>query len=397
MNQIKTKQIVSLGLAIFSMFFGAGNLMYPILVGMTAGRYTAFGMVGFLLTAVVLPIIGLATMCLFDGDYEYFFKRIGNRTGAAIIFICMMIIGPVIALPRIATLSHIMIAPFLPFTLLQDTHSIVASFLFSCLFFFITFLAAYRENKIMDILGLIVSPLLLGSLAIIITKALLTAQDAVETTVSPLYAFIHNSIVGYETLDLLGGIFFSSIVLHMLKDAMGVHQTTHRRSLMHVAIKAGLLGALLLTFVYIGMSLIGLFHGHGLVGINAGQLFSAISFKVLGKSGAALIAVSVLMACFSTSIALSAIGAEYIQKKIMRNSISYVTSLIIVLIACLPLSTFGLGHVLAITGGPIVYIGYPVIVAITFCNLAYKVIHFKPIKIPVTIILFIALLGYYAL
>jgi LIVCS family branched-chain amino acid:cation transporter len=395
MNALKTGHIVSLGLAIFSMFFGAGNLMYPILVGMNSGKYTFFGMLGFTLTAVILPVSGLLAMILFNGNYQVFFSRLGLIPGKVLIFLCMMIIGPVIALPRIATLSHTMIAPFLPITLLQDSNNIYASFIFACIFFFITFLATFRENKIMNILGYVISPLLLISLSTIIIKAIMTAHLPMHTTSTPWSAFVQSSIVGYETLDLLGGIFFSSMVLQILKNTLGGTVLFDKKAIAIISIKAGIIGTALLGLVYVGMSIVGLFHGHGLNGINAGQLFSAISFKILGAHGAALIAVAVLMACLSTSIALSAICAEYIQKTLFHLRISYKTALIMLLIACLPLSTFGLGHVLALTGGPIIYIGYPIIIAITFCNIAYKVVGFTPIKIPVLIAFLIALTSYF--
>ncbi len=394
MQNIKTSQIISIGLAIFSMFFGAGNLMYPILVGIASGKYTFFGMLGFTLTAVILPVAGLLSMILFDGNYNEFFSRLGVMPGKIAIFICIMILGPVIGLPRIATLSHIMIAPFLPIPFLQDSTNIWSSFIFACIFFLVTFIATCRENKIMQILGYIISPLLLFSLIIIIVKGIVTADYPIATNATPLSSFIESGIMGYETLDLLAGIFFSSIVLQILKNTFGGETSYTKKTIALVSIKAGMIGVSLLGLVYIGMSMIGLFHGHGLGNVNAGQLFSAISFNILGNHGAAFIAIAVLMACLSTSIALSAIGAEYIQKNLLNNRIHYSSALMILLVACLPLSTFGLGKVLALTGGPIVYVGYPIIIALTFCNIAYKVSNFKAVKMPVVIAFFVALISY---
>lgn len=394
MHNIKTSQIISIGLAIFSMFFGGGNLMYPILVGIASGKYTFFGMLGFALTAVVLPVAGLFSMILFDGNYNEFFSRLGVIPGKIATFICIMVLGPIIALPRIVTLSHIMIAPFLPIPFLQQCSNIYASFIFACLFFLVTFVATCRENKIMHILGYVISPLLLFSLITIIIKGIATADYPIATSATPLSSFIQSSIMGYETLDLLAGIFFSSIVLQILKNTFGGGITYTKKTLALVSIKAGVIGISLLGLIYIGMSMVGLFHGHGLSHINPGQLFSAISFSILGSPGAALIAIAVLMACLSTSIALSAIGAEYIQKNLLNNRIHYSSALMLLLVAALPLSTFGLEQVLAITGGPIVYVGYPVIIALTFCNIAYKISTFKAVKIPVIIAFLIALMSY---
>ena len=111
-----------------------------------------------------------------------------------------------------------MIAPFLPFPFLQDTTNIWASFIFAVIFFVITFIVTCRENKIMNILGYVISPLLLFSLIVIIIKGIIRADYPIATQATPLSSFIDSGIMGYETLDLLAGIFFSSIVLQILKN-----------------------------------------------------------------------------------------------------------------------------------------------------------------------------------
>jgi len=209
---------------------------------------------------------------------------------------------------------------------------------------------------------------------------------------SQLHIFTTNLIRGYETLDLLGAIFFAAIVLNILKHTIGEGHSAH--TLARIGLQSGIIGVSLLGLVYTGMSILGAFHGHGLGHVNAGELFREISFGVLGSYGALLIGTAVLMACLSTSIALSAVVAEYTQEVFFKNRVSYVHALILVLLACIPLSTFGLKHVLKLTGGPIVYIGYPIIIALTFCNIAYKLWGFKPVKLPVFIAFIVALASY---
>ena len=383
--------IVSVALAIFSMLFGAGNLIYPLAVGRDSGLLTLYGMIGFILTSVLLPIVGLVAMILFDGDYETFFNRLGKLPGRLIIFASILIIGPLIAIPRIVSLSHIMIAPFIPVAFFQTINP-YSSFVFGIIFLGITFLAAFRESKIVDILGKFIGPALLVSLIIVITTGILTASTPTQAIDSAFALFKSNFIRGYETLDLLGTIFFTSIVITILKKTIGTEYKTHELAL--VGFKSGILGVSLLGLVYIGMSILGAFHGHGLDHVHAGELFRVIAFRVLGSGGAAIIGTAVLMACLSTSIALSVVVAEYIQKMIFRNNIDYVPALVVTLLACMPLSTFGLGSVLALTGGPIVYIGYPILIATTFCNVAYKLFNFRPIKLPVLVTFVVALISY---
>src|SRR3990167_2819934 len=103
--------IWTIGLAIFSMLFGAGNIIYPIKCGVLTGSQNIFGISGFILTGVVLPIVGLVAMILFNGNYKLFFNRLGKIPGAMAILYCMLIIGPLLAMPRCITVPFEMLKP----------------------------------------------------------------------------------------------------------------------------------------------------------------------------------------------------------------------------------------------------------------------------------------------
>jgi LIVCS family branched-chain amino acid:cation transporter len=385
--------LLTVSFAIFSMFFGAGNLIYPLEVGIDSGCHLALGMFGFLLTAVILPFTGLLAMILFDGNYHSFFNRLGKTTGEFLIFLCMMIIGPIVAIPRIITLSHIMIAPFIPWPLLQDIHPL-SSFIFAVIFLAITFVATYRPGKIVEVIGNVITPALLVSLSIIIVKGLSYVDAAGEVDAPLCEIFSINVLRGYETLDLIASIFFASIVINILKSKIQGENKTQRLAI--TCFKAGSIGVGLLSVVYVGMGLLGVYHGHIAtnMSMNSGELFSKISFAIMGSCGALVIATAVLMACLSTAIALSAVIARYTQITLCRNTISYKTALLITLIASIPLSTNGLSTVLALTGGPLVYVGYPVIIALTFCNILHKLCGMNSIRLPVIITFCAALISY---
>ncbi|MFC1842544.1 branched-chain amino acid transport system II carrier protein [Candidatus Dependentiae bacterium] len=388
--------LIATGLAIFSMLFGAGNLMYPIAVGLASGKYTLIGLTGFLITAVLLPLMGLVAMILYNGDYRKFFGRLGKTPGKIMIAICMIIIGPGLVIPRIVSVAHVMISSFFPFEILRGT-GLVSLFLFSIIFLGITFLGSFKENNIVDILGYVISPVLLISLATMIIKGMITAENIVATTGTPLQLFKDNIFQGYQTLDLLGTLFFASIIITILKSKLYDDKCNQfcLKKLAMFGLKAGAIGVSLLAIVYFGMSFLAAYHGHGLGFINAGEAFKIIAFRVIGTYGAAILGIATLMACLSTSIGLSAVTADYIQKNIFKNKIGYLASLVLVLVACIPLSTYGLDAVLAITGGPIVFIGYPVLIALTFCNILYKLFGFKYVKAPVLATFMITFAAYY--
>jgi len=375
--------LVTTGLAIFSMLFGAGNLIYPLMVGLSSGTQGWIGISAFLLSSTLLPLLGLISMILFEGNYNIFFERLGKIPGQILIFICMMIIGPLIAIPRITTLSFTMISPFLPHLPVLNDGSFYSSAFFAFLFLSVTFLATYQETRIIAVLGNIISPLLLASLAVIIIKGL-CITDVPALVLTPYKVVAFNSFIrGYETLDLIGAIFFASIIVSLLQQN---NPDASVRLLSYQGLKAGILGVFCLAIIYIGMGLLGMYHGEVFSHLDGGKLFSAISFKILGPQGAIVIAMTVLMACFSTSIALSAIVAEYIQKTIFQSSISYINALLITIFLSMPLSLFGLDYVLYFAGGPLVHILYPIIIIITLCNLLYKFNIINWIKFPTLII-----------
>lgn len=387
-NSLNSK-LLSTGLAVFSMLFGAGNLIYPIAVGVTSGSHNAIGMLGFTMTAVLLPIAGLVAMILFDGDYDEFFQRLGKLPGKAVVLLCMVIIGPMLVIPRIVTISHTIVAPFFPQ---------VSPLIFALIFLLVTFLLSYRESSIVDLLGRVISPLLLLSLGIIIIKGLFFTQVSNQVAVNPdlLLIFKSNFWRGYETLDLLGSIFFSATVISLLKSNFAINTKKDLHELAIFGFKAGLIGTTLLGIIYWGMSYLGVFFGQSLQhDINAGESFRDISFHVLGSSGSIIIVIAVLMACLSTAIALSAVVGEYAERHVFNRKLSFATSVAVVLIASVPLSIFGLDTVLKLTGGPLTYIGYPALITLTVLNIAYKKIGFKPIKIPVLIVTILMTLSYY--
>ena len=119
-----------------------------------------------------------------------------------------------------------------------------------------------------------------------------------------------------------------------------------------------------------------------------------ISFSILGTQGALIISLAVLLASISTVIGLGAVVAEYTRSTLLNNSISYIQSLCLIFILCTPLSTFGLGYILTITSGPVIYVGYPVIIALTLCNIAYKLWQFNYTKPTVITVFFITLMSY---
>ena len=383
MKNILFIKTISTGLAIFGMFFGAGNLMFPIALGLRSRDATLWGMAGFLITVVVLPTLGLVSMILFDGDYESFFGRLGKIPGFFVTLLCLLVIGPLIAMPRIVTLSHTMIAPFIP---------AIPSIVFSIIFLGLTFLTTYKKSKIMNLMGNFISPILLISLSIIIIKGFLNKQTFTITGQDPFNAFTSNLKYNYNTLDVLGGIFFASIILSILHRTITFEGTKKEqtRKYASLSLQAGAIGTSLLAIVYTGLAYLGAYFGHGLENLNEGELFSTISHRIIGANGAFIIATTVLMACFSTIIVLAAIFSEYLQKTLLRNQITYIQALSMTLLATIIPAYYDLGTILEYSA-KLIILFYPAIIVLTLANLAYKLFDFKPVKLPVAITLLVSI------
>jgi len=375
MSKNSTISSSKIGLAIFTMLFGAGNIIYPIKAGLTAGSTIYITFIGFLLTSVLLPIIGLVTMILFDGDYKKFFARIGQVPGALAITFCMLILGPLLVMPRCVTVPYDILAPFFPN---------ISISVFSLLFCFLAFILAYKESTILDLMSKYISWILLGSIGFIILTGLWFAQTITIQTIAKKEIFFDQLIQGFQTLDLIGSLFFAYIIVRLIK----LNTTSQDLSTKRIAIrclKGGIISGLIMTAFYIGLGLLGAYYGH-IVNpcMNGAEIFRTITMHVIGSYGITILAIGILIACISTLVALAAIFSEYLRKDILNNKINYIQSLSITLLITTFISNFGLSNILKF-GMPIINFGYPVIVVITLCNAAYQLFGFKIIKAPVLI------------
>ncbi|MBA3954783.1 branched-chain amino acid transport system II carrier protein [Candidatus Dependentiae bacterium] len=362
------------GLAIFAMLFGAGNLIFPPKVGIVSGTQTWLGLTAFIITAVLLPLVGLIGMVFFDGDYRAFFARTGKIPGNLLILFCMLTIGPLLIMPRIVGLTYELISPFV-----GESCSILW---FSLFFALLTFVCCYHKNKIVDLLGKILSPLKLLSMFTIISLGFWFRKPMAVVSTPSWEIFKTNFQEGYNTFDLVGMIFFAYIIIAILKRTAAPEITSNHRALAKVMLRGGIIGGFLLTLVYIGMGYLGAFHGQGLGHLDEGKIFITTIIRVLGDKGAVFISLTVLVACLSTMIALASVVSEYLRNDILQRKVGYTTALTLVLGLTTVIAQLKLKGLLYYSI-PLILMVYPVIIVLTFCNIAYKLWGFKPVKIPV--------------
>ena len=197
-------RIFPIGFALFAMFFGAGNLIFPLAIGVTAGQNLPYAVIGFLLTGVGVPFLGLFATSLFEGDYEAFFNRLGKIPALLVISFLMLIIGPLSAMPRTEVVTYQTIKLFLPAGLNSGV-------VFSLLYCGLMFLFTYRETKMMTILGFVLSPVKLMGLSILILVGIFFGYSSMPTSDSVVSTMGGSLFTGYNTMDLLATFFFCSI------------------------------------------------------------------------------------------------------------------------------------------------------------------------------------------
>lgn len=381
MKKYSQSLILKTGLAIFAMLFGSANLIFPMKIGVISGDKTAIGLIGFILSGILIPMAGLMSMVFFNGDYRAFFYRIGKVPGNILIALCMLIIGPLVAMPRIITFSYEIVRPFV------GNH--LSLLLFSTIFSIITFIFTYKKNSLLDSIGKILSPLLLLSLSGIFSIGYWLKDGAIKTVLPDWQVFSKSFLIGYNTLDLLGTIFFASIVISILYSTLEKDQTKNPKYMAKIMSISSLIAGTLLALVYCGIAYLGAWHGKEFAALDEGKIFINTILKIVGSQGALVLAATVFLACLTTIIALASIVSEYLKNDITKNRLSYINCLIIILVTATFMSQFELGPLLKFSA-PLISIAYPVLITLTFCNLAYKLWGFKPVKIPVLITLIIS-------
>ena len=349
--------------------------MFPPKLGIEMGQHTWLGFFGFFLSAVILPMLGLLAIVVFDGSYQRFFGRLKFGLGHVFIFLSMLIIGPLVVMPRIVVLSYTMLKSFLP--------GFVSLFIFSVGFSLLAFGATYRPGRLLDIIGKFLSPLKVLSLLIIVLVGIFSgaAPEAVDAT--SLSLFMKAFYYGYMTLDVLGAIFFGHIIVTLLTKYASESERLSMKDAIKVTAFAGVVAGALLGAVYLGMTLLGAYHGQGLGALDEGEIFATVVMRVLGNLGAAFVGATVFLACFTTNVSLAAVVGEYVQSMVGKY-ISFAQGVAAILICTVVIAQVGLAQIVAFSM-PLLMFLYPLVIVITLCNLAYKLFGFKYITAPVAI------------
>ncbi|MCH9608579.1 MAG: Branched-chain amino acid transport system 2 carrier protein [Chlamydiales bacterium] len=349
------------------MFFGAGNIVFPLALGQFAQNQTFWGMLGLDLTGVCVPLLGLFGMFLFEGNYTSFFNRIGKLPGFILITLMLCLLGPFGAIPRCITISYATLTavglPHFNFILFSGASSLLL-YLLTC-----------RPTKIVPLIGQVLTPFLLLTLAMIIVKGLFVMPHAAMVDHTRLHTFWTGFTEGYNTMDLLASFFFSSVILVCFKS----ETEEEKKRAFRIALRGGIVAAILLAVVYGSFSFLAAGFSASLGGVASHQLLGSLAVELLGSHAGLIVAALVFFAVLTTMIALTAIFAKFLKEKIFREKISYPLALVITLATTFAISIFQFDGIASLVS-PLLQLCYPALIALAIVNILHKLYNFQLVK-----------------
>lgn len=344
-KKLVTDSIV-VGFALFAMFFGAGNVVFPPYIGMHAGEQWANGFLFYFIADIGLALVAMVAI-LHAGGADNITGRIGHVASKVLMCAVILCIGPMVAIPRTAaTTLEMSVTPFF---------SGMSPVVFSIIFFAVILLLSIKQSAVIDIVGKILTPALLIGLLILIVKGFVSPiGDIVDTGVSASEVTVNGIKSGYQTMDVLAAMAFGIIILSSA-DEKGY--TDSKSAAKMIGIAAALSGVLLMI-VYFGLTYLGATASTVFpTDISRANLVIGIVELLLGKAGLIIFAIVIALACITTAVALVSSAASFFAK-LANDKISYSVFVVVICVSSAVISNLGLDMIIAIAT-PVLDIVYP--------------------------------------
>lgn len=352
-----TKDAIVIGFALFSMFFGAGNLIFPGFLGNTLGSSFFTGMIGFLITGVGLPLLAIVACSKGDGSFESIASKIGPKFVIIFTTLLFMAIGPLLAVPRTAaTTFEMSINPFFPG---------IPAIVVIAVYFIINLIFVLKRSSIIDTIGKFLTPALLILLIVVIVKGVFMPIGEITST-NAQNVFSSSLIEGYQTMDAIAALLFAAIITTSLKD-----KGYEKKDMPSMILKSSLVATIGLAFVYGGLMYIGA-QTTTIASSDLGKtgLLLFIAKHILGSAGPIVIGVAMGLACLSTSIGLITAGADFFEK-VSKGKLTYKFNAIVISLVSFLVALLGVDKIIAFSS-PILNLLYPVSITIIVTTLLSK-------------------------
>lgn len=351
----KAKDVLVVGFALFAMFFGAGNLIFPPFLGLASGSNWAGALFGFLITGIGMPLLGIMAVSRAGGTIDHFAGRVSPIFAKILGVVVILAIGPLLAIPRTGATTYEMgVKPIFP----------GASPLFvSIIYFSITLFFVLNPSAVIDKIGKILTPFLIVILSLIILKGIVSPIGPLQDT-GIENSFSRGFTEGYQTMDTLVSIAFAEIIIGSLI----IKGYTRTRDQINLTTLAGLVAAAGLAFVYGGLMYLGATASGQLPGdTDRTILVVTIVERLLGNPGRIALGIAVALACLTTSIGLTATVGEYFSK-LFNEKLSYQTVCIITVVFSAVFATMGVNSIVNFAV-PLLVTVYPVAMTLIVLNI----------------------------
>ena len=357
----RNKVLVSFML--FSLFFGAGNLIFPPFLGQNAGSATLPAMLGFLLTAVVLPVLGVIVVARFDG-LDRLAQQVGPRFALVFTLLIYLSIGPGLGIPRAASVPFEMaVAPYLP----EDANATLWMVVYSLLFFLVALWLCLTPGKLVSRIGHVLTPSLLALLVFLFISFLARGQVEVAAPQSAYQTapFLKGFAEGYKTMDTIAALNFGLVI----STTLGGFGLREKRDRLHYTRLAGLLAGAILALVYMMLTYMGMCSS-GVYPIqeNGAWTLRCIVHQLFGEPGAVLLAVIFTLACLTTCVGLINSISQFFSTLFRR--ISYRAWVFAITGVSFLTCNLGLNAILSISV-PILNAIYPVAIVLILMGLSH--------------------------
>lgn len=307
MTNLRTRDIIALGFMTFALFIGAGNIIFPPIVAQQAGEHVWLAALGFLITAVGLPVITIMALSRVEGSIQILSSPLGKIASLILTVVCYLAVGPLFATPRTATVSYeIGFSAYF-----GDSASTL--FIYSAIYFALVMLVSLYPHKILDTVGYVLSPLKILSLLILGITAFIIPTG----TISPAIHNYVNSPVsegfinGYLTMDTLGALVFGIVIINAIR-SRGV---TDKKLITRYAVWASLISGVGLTLVYLSLFKLGMgSHDVAANASNGAVILHAYVQHAFGGFGSVFLAAMIFIACMVTAIGLTCACAGYFEQ-----------------------------------------------------------------------------------
>lgn len=352
MKQLSKKDLLFVGLMLFSLFFGAGNLIFPPFLGQSAGNQVWVALGAFLITSVGFPILGVIAVAK-SGGLEKLAARVNPLFATIFTLLIYLSIGPGLGIPRAGSLPfEMVVAPYLP----QGVSEVLARFLFTLVFFSIAYWLALSPTKLVDRMGKILTPTLLLLILVVVVGAVFKPLGGYgEATGAYIDSpFVTGFLEGYLTMDTIAALNFGIVIALAIK----TNGITEEKYVVSTSVKAGLIAGGLLVLIYAALAHLGATSG-GRFGstLNGAMTLTNVMTYLFGKPGAVLLAVLFTLACLTTSVGLITSCSQYFGT--LTNKVTYKNWVRILAFSSMTLANMGLTKILSISI-PVLDMIYPI-------------------------------------